>query len=160
MKKLITIINLLLLIVLVSGGSNNRLKSISESIELDVSNCKIEKDIDTHGGFLGDGDFFAKIICTADVDNEIQSNWKELPLSSELQQIMEMIQYNNDGGNNVYDKYGIPKLESGYYYFHDRHSDSKDINDDSELNSRSSYNFSIGIYDIENKIIYYYELDT
>ena len=51
-------------------------------------------------------------------------------------------------------------LENGYYFFEDRHSESKDSADDSEMFYRNSYNFSIAVYDTDNHIFYYFELDT
>ena len=158
MKKLITIINLLLLIVLVSGCSNNRLKSISESIELDVSNCKIEKDIDTHGGFLGDGEQFTKITCSS-IDN-VSSNWKKLPLTEPISKAIELIQCVGDGCKNVYERYDMPHVTNGYYFFLDRHSESINKYDDTIINERSSWNFTLAILDNDTNTIYYYELDT
>ncbi len=59
-----------------------------------------------------------------------------------------------------YERYDIPNINDGYYYFVDRHYDAINKYDDSMLNKRSSYNFCLALYDLENKIIYYYELDT
>ena len=73
---------------------------------------------------------------------------------------MDIIQYDNSGGHNVYDKYDIPDIENGYYYFLDRHSEATNVNNDEDLNERSSYNFSLGIYDSDTMMLYYYELDT
>ena len=164
-KKILLLIAIIcgigLLIYISSYLSNSsRLEHISKKIEINLENCKIEKEKDTHGGFLGDGDYFAKIICNTQIDNKIKSEWNKLPLPDELQKVMNIIQYDNKGGHNVYDKYNIPNLENGYYYFLDRHTESKDKKSDKELNQRSSYNFSVAIYDDENKILYYYALDT
>lgn len=151
----------ILLFVFISGCTlNSKMEYIGKIIEINADNCKIKNEIDTHGGFLGDGDYFAKIICTEQEDSEIRSKWKELPLSEELQKVMDMKQCDNRGCLNVYEKYNIPNIENGFYYFFDRHSDAKNKTNDEELNVRSSYNFSVGIYDGNNKMIYYYELDT
>lgn len=158
MKKLITIINLLLLMVLVSGCSNNRLKNISESIELDVSKCRIEKDIDTHGGFLGDGEQFTKVICS-NLD-EVSSNWKKLPLTESISKAVELIQCFGDGCKDVYERYDMPHITNGYYFFLDRHSESINKYDDTNINNRSSWNFTLAILDNDTNTIYYYELDT
>jgi hypothetical protein len=136
----------------------NRLKDIGLNMEINTDSCKIEESKDTHGGVLGDGDYFAKIKCSK--IPELSSNWKKLPLSSEIDKALSMKFCDGNGCKDTYEKYLIPKLESGYYYFFDRHDLANDINDDSELNNRSSWNFSVAIYDFEENIIYYYELDT
>ena len=160
-NKVLVIICGILLVICISGCTySNKIEYISKNMEINLENCKIEEEKDTHGGFLGDGDYFAKIICTENEDNEIKANWKKLPLSTELQEVMDLIQYDNKGGKTAYERYNIPKLEDGYYNFYDRHSESTDNKNDEELNLRSSYNFSLGICDSESMILYYYELDT
>ena len=139
--------------------SNSRLQYISKNLLLDITNCTIERDKDTHDGFLGDGDYFAKLTCSEKEEKEIKTKWKILPISSELQKVLDMKKCDNDGCKSVFEKYSIPNITNGYYYFYDRHSESKD-NSEKEINKRSSYNFSIGIYDSDNDILYYYELDT
>ena len=157
----LTIICGMILIVYIRNYTfNNKLKSIGKALELDIESCIIEDQKDTHGGFLGDGEYFSKIICKEKQNDEIKSKWKSLPLSEEIQKVMNLISYDGKGGKNVYERYDIPNLENGYYCFVDRHSDSTDKKSDENLNKRSSYNFSLGIYDSENKVLYYYELDT
>ncbi len=41
----------------------------------------------------------------------------------------------------------FPEVEQGYYYFRDRHSQSQDPTDDSELFGRGSWNFILAVYD-------------
>lgn len=135
-------------------------KDVSKKLEINNNTCKTEKAIDTHGGFLGDGDYFAKITCSNLEVNQLSSNWKKLPLSEPLTKIKELIQCTGNGCQTFYERYGIPEINNGYYYFYDRHSDSKNQYDDQEINDRSSYNFNLVICDIDNNTIYYYELDT
>jgi hypothetical protein len=54
----------------------------------------------------------------------------------------------------------IPEITNGYYYFYDRFEDSSDPLNDSELLERSSYNFTLAIYDADSQILYYCEVDT
>ena len=67
---------------------------------------------------------------------------------------------------NIYQSYMLaeeaymPAIDNGYYMFKDRHSESKDSRDDSELFDRNSYNFSIAIYDCDTDKMYYFEFDT
>lgn len=156
MKKMIYV----LLIIIFTGCSSNEINNISNKLEINNLNCKIEESYDTHGGFLGDGDYFAKLNCRDYLDTEIKINWKKLPLSNELKQIMDMKQCDENDCYSVYEKYHITDIPDGYYYFLDRHSESINKNNDQELNNRASYNFTLGIYDSVNKILYFYELDT
>ena len=151
MKKI-----LLLLLVLVLSGCSSKKQYIEKTIGISLKNCSIKEEKDTHGGFLGDGEYFAKLECS----NIELDSFKKLPLSNKLEEVMNMKFCESKNCENSFEKYKIPKLESGYYYFADRHSDTKDIHDDSNLNNRSSYNFSLAIYDSKTKIMYYYELDT
>ena len=82
-----------------------------------------------------------------------------MPLPEEIDEVLSMETCDDKECKSVYERYNIPK-NKGYYYFIDRHSDSKDKYDYSDINKRSSYNLTIAIYDKSNKTIYYYELDT
>ena len=54
----------------------------------------------------------------------------------------------------------FPKVENGYYYFYDRHSESKDHFDDTNVLSRHSFNFVIAIFDTDTNRLYYSKFDT
>lgn len=154
---------LLIIIFYLTTGCNlisNKQSIVLKRIEMTNANCKIEKDIDSHGGFLGDGDYFAKIKCFNINYSELSSHWKKLPLSETLNHVTQMKQCDNKGCNNIYDRFSIPNIKDGYYYFLDRHSESEDIYDDTNLNNRASWNFTLAIIDKNSNIIYYYELDT
>ena len=122
-----------------------------------INQSKLALDIGVTIGYLN-RILNSKIKCSK--IPELSSNWKKLPLSSEIDKALSMKFCDGNGCKDTYEKYLIPKLESGYYYFFDRHDLANDINDDSELNNRSSWNFSVAIYDFGENIIYYYELDT
>ena len=164
MKKkylfLLLIFGIFLVISCIFTSKNNSKKHISDIIQIDIRKCNIEMEKNTHGGFLGDGDYFAKINCSNKDNNYDFSNWKKLPLSDSLKKAMEMSQCDDKGCLTAIEKYDIPEIDNGYYYFLDRHLEAKDKHDDIELNNRSSLNFSLAIYDADNKIIYFYELDT
>ena len=150
------IIFLLILVFLFSGCFSTEIKYISKRLNINLDSCKIIESKDTHGGFLGDGKYFAKVSCT----NVDINNWKKLPLSEELQKIVDMKWCDGKGCHDIYEKYNIPKIMNGYYYFYDRNSESTNPKDDTDLNNRNSYNFTVAIYDSDNKIIYFYEVDT
>ncbi len=131
-----------------------------EADQINNAKCEIEKEIDTHGGFNGDGDYFARLKCSNISYDKLSSNWKVLPLSDELDSIMKMEQCDSDSCKDVYEKYSIPNITNGYYYFLDCHSESNNKYDDPDLNNRSSWNFTLAIFDMDTNIIYYYKLDT
>ena len=157
MKK--TIIILIPLLLLVTGCTNCSNKDIISDLNLNKDKCKILETTDTHEGFLGDGDYFARIKCSK-IEDKITKKWNKLPLSNQLKEIMDMKQCDDKGCKDVYERYNIPNIKNGYYYFKDRHSDSVNTFDDSDINNRPSYNFTLAIIDKDTNIIYYYELDT
>ncbi len=163
MKKITAIIISLLCLVGCGNPNTSTIKHIQKKINLDITNCNIETDKDEHGGFHGDGDYFVKAQCQDDFDNEIKKTglWKELPLTENLELIMyggkkDDVTYVYELANNA----GIPKIENGYYYFIDRHTESQNKYSDLDLFNRYSFNFTIALYDNDTNILYYYEFDT
>ena len=138
---------------------SNSLKRITNNIEISPSSCRLEEEVDTHGGFLGDGDYFAKLSCSK-LDNKPSKHWKELPLSEYLDKATKTLQCMGDGCKDIYERFNIPNVVNGYYYFLDRHSESDNKYDDTNLNNRTSWNYTVAIFDKDTNIIYYYELDT
>lgn len=123
----------------------------------------VVEELDTHGGFHGDGSYYLILDCSHDREKALEKvrNWNELPLSENLKLIM----YGGEKDDVAYgcelaEEAHIPKIENGYYIFEDRHSKSEDRQDDSELFNRSSYNFSLAIYDCDTDRMYYFEYDT
>ena len=91
--------------------------------------------------------------------------WHELPLSDNLMRIVygtvedgyyvaPYITFNDDKTPCII------YVEEGYYFFLDRHSQSKTPHDDSDIFDRSSYNLTVAIYDSQSDTMYYLELDT
>lgn len=126
--------------------------------------------MDSHGGFHGDGKSYVEISFAHDQNNtlteeiEQSEHWSKFPLSD----ILHTAVYGKKSpseiiGPAVSIKAGeslFPNVTNGYYFFYDRHSESKDGNDETNLLNRSSVNFTIAIYDVDTKTLYYYELDT
>lgn len=120
-------------------------------------------ELNTRVGFLGDGSYYLILDCNENKEKalDIISDWNKLPLSENLTLIMYGGEKN--GMNYSYDlaeEAKIPEVKNGYYCFYDRHQSSVSPTDDSELFSRSSYNFSLGVYDTDTDIFYYFEFDT
>lgn len=121
-------------------------------------------ELDTHGGFLGDGSYYLILDCSGNKEKalELIKDWKKLPLSEPMN--VEIFGGFRDDGV-VYDQglvtdANIPNIKNGYYLFEDRHSESKDTTNESELFQRASLNFSIAFYDCDTDIMYYFEYDT
>lgn len=123
----------------------------------------VVEELDTHGGFLGDGLYYLILDCSANKEKalEIVEHWNKLPLSENLNLIMYGGE--KDGvayGYELAEEAHIPKIENGYYIFIDRSTESVDSADDSEILKRNSFNFSIAIYDCDTDKMYYFEFDT
>ena len=121
---------------------------------------------DTHGGFHGDGDYYLILDCSekAEQAKELIDGWNPLPLTENLQRIMNMTCSGVEDG--VYYSKTLteiahwPIIENGVYKFIDRHADAIDETDDTDLCNRYSYNFSIAVYDLDVNMLYYFEFDT
>lgn len=171
LKKIFCVIYAILLIgCLAACSSGNETTDISKTLGIDLSGGTIVSSEDTHGGFHGDGNTCEKISFDDDSGAALadamsnNSDWRAFPLSDNLQAVVYGrvdgdVQY----GSYITDDEGvsiIPQIEHGYYYFYDRHSESNNPKDDTELLSRGFLNFTITLYDTDNNKLYYYELDT
>lgn len=167
-KKIFCAIDAVLLIgCLGACSSNSETNTISKALAIDLSGGTVISSNDTHGWF-GDGDTYVEISFDDDSGTALagamsdNSNWCAFPLSDNLQAVV----YGRADGDAQYGPYItddasiIPQIEHGYYYFCDRHSESNNPKDDTELLNRYSMNFTIALYDTDNNKLYYYELDT
>ena len=119
----------------------------------------VVEEEDTHGGFHGDGTFYLTLDCSQnkEVAMELVNSWNAFPLSQNLQTIL----YGSETRSSLLaEETNFPEIKNGYYYFCDRHSESTDASDDTNLFSRASYNFTLMIYDSETDRLYYVEFDT
>ena len=125
-------------------------------VDLDLSGCRIERETDTHGGFLGDGEYLLVIDCGGKEEKlrAQTSAWAALPLSKNLQEVL------HEWGPT--ERNTPPRIEHGVWLFYDRFSDTDgfDRRSDERLTSRPAQNFSLLIYDSDSNRLYYYELDT
>lgn len=160
----------LLLLGLTACGSecsDNSLKEISRNLGTDVGGGEIVSQSDNHGGFHGDGTTVVEIQFTDSAfaeQMEENGEWNALPLTENLTALVYGI-HNEDSSIGPMIHGGdcipvIPEIENGYYYFLDRHSQSTNPKDDSGVLDRASYNFTIAIFDTDQQILYYMELDT
>lgn len=168
MKKLYCMLCLVLSIWFLSAcSSENPVNTISKQIGIDLSGGTILYNEDTHGGFHGDGYTFVKLNfddTTSTIAEDIakHGSWQELPLSENLHRAVYGKKDRDSSYNSLVltDEITIPAIENGYYFFYDRHSESNDHKNDTDLFSRYSYNFTIALYDTEHHDLYYYKFDT
>lgn len=141
----------------------NYISETTEYFGFAKKDFSVVEELDTHGGFHGDGSYYLILDCANNKEEvlKIVKDWKKLPLSENLNLIMYGGE--KDGvtyGYELAEEAHIPKIENGYYIFKDRSSESIDTTNDSELFDRCSFNFSIAIYDCDAEKMYYFEFDT
>ena len=158
---------ILFIIIVITISSNSCFRKsttelIKDSIGVDISSCTIIEDKDTHGGFLGDGEYILKADCSKDnsVLKQVES-WNKLPLSDNLNLFM----YGGKKGDIYYGydaalKAGIPKIEEGYFLFIDRYENNENPHSDENLFNRYSHNFTLVMYDKNTNMFYYYTFDS
>ncbi len=115
-------------------------------VDLDLSGCRVEQETDTHGGFLGDGEYSCVADCPTDeIAEQIARNehWHPLPAPELLQKL---------------DRFST--TGNGYYYFRDRHSDATDPYDPSEVMNRYSFNYTLAVYDSDRRQLHCWVVDT
>lgn len=123
----------------------------------------VVEEKDTHGGFLGDGEYYLILDCSENIEQaeELIKDWKPLPLTENLQLAMYGGEKNGvHYGYNFAEEAHWPEISNGVYKFVDRHDEAFDKSDDTNLLNRYSFNFSIAVYDLDTNIFYYFEQDT
>jgi hypothetical protein len=136
--------------------------TISAELGIDVSTGKVCSSTDTHGGFHGDG--VSCIALSFDDDHVLyqikeHSAWSPFPLDETTQALVYGIEseagsigpFLNDGSGSLL----VPGIENGYYILIDRHRDQE-----TDILSRASFNFTVGLYDTDSSTLYFCELDT
>ncbi len=126
---------------------------IEEDLKLDISNAHAAVYSDSHGGFLGDG-------CTRIVMDfpdsyvagqiEKSDDWDSLPNSTVSKILYEKNFFVDEDSHPL-----TPQIKNGYCLLIDRHSQK-----DKGIFDRHSYNFTLGVFDSDTNILYYFKLDT
>lgn len=162
---------MVMVLLLMTGCSVEKpssvLQDISKTTGVDVSAGEVISVEDSHGGFHGDGTTVIKVQYkgTALAEQiEEHGDWNVLPLTENLTALVYGVHTEEASVDPmVHDGTGTPilqEVQSGYYCFIDRHSQSTNPKDDSGVLGRASYNFTIAIYDTDNQTLYYIEFDT
>ena len=162
MKKMIrSLTAVIAMAILVSACQSY--DDISMVLGADVNSAKVISKGDDHGGFHGDGERYIEFEFEDDTFEDTikeDNTWHALPMKDDT---VTALLYGLETPEMTYGPYlehDIPKVEEGYYFFYDRHSESKDPFDTSKVLDRSSLNFTVAVYDAEADKLYYTELDT
>lgn len=140
---------------------------IGKAVELDLGGSVLVRSEDSHGCFLGDGQLVALLDCSAaPLTDTIKSHphWHALPLTEPLTRLL-IAQSDGNGLNapTFTDEDGralLPDIRNGYYFFKDRHAEADNVYDDTGLEERYSYNFTVAVYDTDTNKLYYCKIDT
>lgn len=136
---------------------------VTEYFGFEMSDFKIVEEKGTHGGFLGDGEYYLILDCSDNTDDaqSIIASWQKFPLPETLSLLMYGGEKDgNSYGYNFAKEAHWPDIKNGVYKFVDRHPQAGHEEDDSNLLDRGSLNFSIAVYDEDTDMLYYFELDT
>lgn len=126
---------------------------ITEKLLINVLDSEVLYEMDTHGGFHGDGTATV-VLKTSDSLTEAvagDSLWHEMPLPKKLS--MESIR----------DQEGKPladSIENGYYFFMDRFRETGDMFDPSQSGLWNIPNYTLAVYDADENILYFLEVDA
>lgn len=159
MKRLLTILLLMFSVAALNNCTplENRGESqekrelirIGEALGLDLSDGTLIHFENSHGGFHGDGLTEAEVDLKGMAEKlEGASGWKPLPMTENAAQAFQIC-----AGEDS-------RAVQGWYFLYDRHSESTDPYDDTELHSRFSWNFTLAVYDNQQERMYFYKLDT
>ncbi len=145
------------LLLLLQGCAPFNIKArISAALDMDLSQGTEISYEDSHGGFHGDGVLYCGLkFPDGKIEKEMEENsrWRPLPLKEDMKNLLY-------GQENKEGKPYLPEMSRGYYFFYDRHAESKDPYDDTDVMQRYSYNLTVAIYDTDTNTLHYIELDT
>ena len=139
----------------------------SEILEIDLSDGKYLNRIETHCGFLYDGDYYATIqfFETDKILESLNNNshWKKEALPKSLVYLL----YDEEADDKIHfindPKMVFPHTDNYYYFFINRSAlfeEPENRNPDYLLNWEYSFNFTVALFDLNTNILYIYELDT
>lgn len=148
-------------IALTACKSESGQNIVSEALGIDVSSGNEVSNYDTHSG-NGDGTSCIALSFNDDtVLEKIKDNaeWSAFPLDETVQTLVYGAETETTkDGPFLIDENGkplVPEIQNGYYCLIDRHSDTK-----TGILERNSFNFTLGLYDVDTNTLYFCELDT
>lgn len=167
-KWIITALILAALALLVWWGTlpPDPIDYISEQLGIDLPRGEVLENVETHGGFHGDGETYVVIQLEEDISEILQAAqyWHPLPMSENVSTIFygretDAVTYGAHLTDENYDPI-LPQIQNGYYYFYDRNSQATDPADDADLFIPGrSFNYTTAVYDAEKRLLYYFKFD-
>lgn len=154
MKRFLTFVAVLLAVLYalsVGGGSDagRNLSQVGRALGLDLSAGTLLRFEDSHGGFRGDGLTRAEVGLNGLSERLADApGWRLLPMSQNAARAVSMFWAEGAA------------VKEGWYYLYDRHSESRDPYDDTDLCSCASWNFTAAVYDSRQEQLYFYKFDT
>lgn len=165
-KYIIVTAMVILTFVLTACDSTGYQKTISKELGIDVSSGNELSYSDDHGGFHGDGTTFVSLRFSDEkVLEQIKenTNWKAFPLDDTVRALVYGVSDETSSiGPFLTDNEGgplVPDIQNGYYILIDRQVEGEQATG-ADILHRNSFNFTLGIYDVDTNILYFCELDT
>ncbi len=148
------------------GWCNQEQVQISKNVGVNAYSGRIVSSVDTHGGFLGDGEkitilHFSDKQCLKDIEKSLK--WNAYPLPENLAAIIYGYKDELKGRiilpvvKNEEEAPIVPMVQRGYYCFINREENSSRSIDTIFIRPR---NFTVAIYDLDSDIMYYIEYDS
>lgn len=170
-KRIVGYIGVFLLsacfLTLTGCKKENRSHYFSRELEISLPSDADITYTDNHGGFHGDGSAIGTVyldeISAVAIVEEMKENkhWNQLPLTEDIALIMYGgIRNNRVYGHNLAEEVGIPEVINGYWMIIDRFDNQNRVYSDKDILGRYSFNFTVGIFDMDESILYYYEFDS
>ena len=164
MKRTAALLICLALTALALGGcaAEKEEKTVEKGLGLELSGVTHISAYDSHGGFNGDGvSFIALTFEDGGLEQQLAADpaWQSLPADETVQALVWGVE--DEAGSTGPLLTGsdgqplVPAVQAGYYRLIDRHSDTQ-----TPILERGSFNFTVGVYDADARILYYCELDT
>lgn len=130
----------------VGQEKQTQLAQIGKDLGITISSGYLQTYEDTHGGFHGDGHTFAVVRGSFGI--QASALWKPLPARGNQKLLLKELSA------------CFPEVSRGQIFFCDRHPQSTDPGDDTDIFRRASRNFTLAVWDQDRDILYYYALDT
>ena len=131
-----------------------------ENIDVDYQKAKLVSEYDTHGGFHGDGVSCRSYRVDEALAERLEQSeyWRDFPLAEEV----ELLVYGNEDGGQYVQSDGLtsPRIAQGRWYFRDRFPQAADPYDERAVFTRAAFNFTVGLYDREQKLLHVLKMDT
>ena len=160
-KNRMLIIMFVFVFFLAGYGFFDTVGTISRQLGVDIAYAQELSHYDDHGGFHGDGTSCIVLkVPDGQVLGQIEENaqWKPFTATaggSLPTPVGTLENYLSDSeGRSL-----LPSVKEGYYILIDRGADPG-MASGADMFHRSSFNFTLGIYDTENNTLYVCALDT